>query len=114
MFEKYDARKVGVPGDGGEYVVQEGFGWSNGVVLWILDEFALRLNLTAPESCQNEGLLDGDPTDANVFGPLRLAATRPLAAAVGGAAFFAGVGAAWFGYRRMRKRVSGPERHEMA
>ena len=33
MYEKYDARYVGRPGSGGEYVVQDGFGWTNGVVL---------------------------------------------------------------------------------
>eukprot|EP01132_Coremiostelium_polycephalum_P002634 gene2634-3272_t len=30
MFEKYNVTNIGVPGGGGEYVVQDGFGWSNG------------------------------------------------------------------------------------
>ena len=33
VFEKYHAVNVGYPGGGGEYIVQEGFGWTNGVVL---------------------------------------------------------------------------------
>ncbi|KAJ1348639.1 hypothetical protein KIN20_003989 [Parelaphostrongylus tenuis] len=34
VWEKYDARSAdGKPGGGGEYVVQEGFGWTNGVVM---------------------------------------------------------------------------------
>lgn len=33
MFEKYNVTRVGVPGGGGEYDVQLGFGWTNGVVL---------------------------------------------------------------------------------
>lgn len=40
MFEKYDAVIPGLHGGGGEYVVQKGFGWSNGVVLkFIYDYF---------------------------------------------------------------------------
>ena len=39
MFEKYNAVNVGGSGHGGEYEVQEGFGWSNGVALKILKEF---------------------------------------------------------------------------
>lgn len=36
MAEKYDARKPGVPGGGGEYVPQRGFGWTNGVMFSLL------------------------------------------------------------------------------
>lgn len=49
MFEKYHAVNVGYPGGGGEYIVQEGFGWTNGVTLWILNKF--EGNLTAPSQC---------------------------------------------------------------
>lgn len=51
IFEKYNAKVVGQPGGGGEYLVQEGFGWSNGVLLWMLREFPG--NLTAPLHCPN-------------------------------------------------------------
>jgi hypothetical protein len=40
---------VGEPGGGGEYVVQEGFGWTNGVILWALKEFGSLL--VAPAEC---------------------------------------------------------------
>ena len=40
---------VGYPGGGGEYIVQEGFGWTNGVILWIMKKF--EGNLTAPSQC---------------------------------------------------------------
>lgn len=43
MFEKYNATQVGVPGGGGEYPTQLGFGWSNGVVLHLLRQFGDRL-----------------------------------------------------------------------
>uniref|UniRef100_A0A803R6S8 Trehalase n=1 Tax=Cannabis sativa TaxID=3483 RepID=A0A803R6S8_CANSA len=39
MHEKYNVEKCGFFGGGGEYVPQTGFGWSNGVVLTLLEEF---------------------------------------------------------------------------
>ena len=39
MYEKYDARERMKPGHGGEYEVQVGFGWTNGVVLNFLDKY---------------------------------------------------------------------------
>lgn len=39
MFEKYDATRVGQYGGGGEYEVQKGFGWTNGVALNIIQKF---------------------------------------------------------------------------
>ncbi|XP_048254050.1 trehalase-like isoform X2 [Haliotis rufescens] len=36
MFEKYDVNNVGRRGGGGEYDIQTGFGWTNGVVLDLL------------------------------------------------------------------------------
>ncbi|KAK6947957.1 Glycoside hydrolase, family 37 [Dillenia turbinata] len=39
MHEKYDVRRCGEFGGGGEYVPQTGFGWTNGVVLAFLEEF---------------------------------------------------------------------------
>ena len=31
--------QIGVPGHAGEYIVQEGFGWTNGVILYLLSEY---------------------------------------------------------------------------
>nr|QOL01196.1 putative extracellular protein TR9_008 [Trebouxia lynnae] len=39
MVEKYDAVTPGIPGAGGEYTVQSGFGWTNGVMLSFLNTF---------------------------------------------------------------------------
>ncbi|KAK9307424.1 hypothetical protein QLX08_002235 [Tetragonisca angustula] len=39
MFEKYDAIRPGQGGGGGEYLVQTGFGWTNGVILEFLNTF---------------------------------------------------------------------------
>ncbi|GLV34473.1 Trehalase [Carabus blaptoides fortunei] len=45
MFEKYDAIVPGQFGGGGEYTVQEGFGWTNGVLLEFLEMFGDILKL---------------------------------------------------------------------
>eukprot|EP01023_Acetabularia_acetabulum_P014152 TRINITY_DN16954_c1_g1_i3.p1 TRINITY_DN16954_c1_g1~~TRINITY_DN16954_c1_g1_i3.p1 ORF type:complete len:398 (-),score=42.47 TRINITY_DN16954_c1_g1_i3:83-1276(-) len=39
MFEKYNCEEWGESGGGGEYAPQVGFGWTNGVVLDLLDRF---------------------------------------------------------------------------
>ncbi|KAJ2795272.1 hypothetical protein H4R21_005176 [Coemansia helicoidea] len=43
IFEKYSSQQIGAPGGGGEYSVQPGFGWTNGVLLWTLDVFGPQL-----------------------------------------------------------------------
>ena len=39
MFEKYNVSVHGAPGGGGEYTIQVGFGWTNGVVLDLLQRY---------------------------------------------------------------------------
>ncbi|KAF4008935.1 hypothetical protein G4228_000112 [Cervus hanglu yarkandensis] len=41
---QYDISNGGQPGGGGEYEVQEGFGWTNGVALMLLDRYGDRLS----------------------------------------------------------------------
>ncbi|KAG6803549.1 trehalase isoform X1 [Apis mellifera caucasica] len=43
MFEKYDATVSGGHGGGGEYEVQLGFGWSNGVIMDLLNRYGDKL-----------------------------------------------------------------------
>ncbi|AEO70020.1 9fd4d0db-228e-4fe1-8548-bea1feac3ea8 [Thermothielavioides terrestris] len=43
MFEKYADNSTNVAGSGGEYEVVEGFGWSNGVLIWAADVFGAQL-----------------------------------------------------------------------
>ncbi|KAM9988691.1 hypothetical protein ACTFIY_004730 [Dictyostelium cf. discoideum] len=47
MFEKYNANFIGVPGGGGEYVVQNGFGWTNGVDLYLLKKYGKSITLNS-------------------------------------------------------------------
>ncbi|KAI8947137.1 glycoside hydrolase family 37 protein [Xylaria longipes] len=43
IFEKYSDGSINVAGGGGEYEVVEGFGWSNGVLIWAVDTFGNKL-----------------------------------------------------------------------
>lgn len=43
MFEKYGDNSTNVAGSGGEYEVVEGFGWTNGVLIWAVDTFGNKL-----------------------------------------------------------------------
>lgn len=43
MFEKYSDASLGRAGGGGEYEVVTGFGWTNGVLIWVADTFGDRL-----------------------------------------------------------------------
>jgi len=40
MFEKYNVDRIGGAGGGGEYDVQTGFGWTNGVLLHFINRFS--------------------------------------------------------------------------
>lgn len=56
MFEKYDDNSTNHAGGGGEYEVVEGFGWTNGVLIWVVDTFGNKLkrpkcgNITAAKT----------------------------------------------------------------
>ncbi|XP_051859401.1 trehalase isoform X1 [Drosophila albomicans] len=56
MFEKYDAENFGGHGGGGEYGVQTGFGWSNGVIIEWLAKYGRQISLSntgaAARSCR--------------------------------------------------------------
>lgn len=45
IYEKYHADTLGEYGGGGEYVVQEGFGWTNGTVIKFMDWFGDNIKL---------------------------------------------------------------------
>ena len=76
MFEKYSDNSTNVAGGGGEYEVVEGFGWTNGVLIWAVDTFSNKLkrpdcgNITAahvdPASKRSLGrrAVELDPYDA--------------------------------------------------
>jgi alpha,alpha-trehalase len=41
FWEKYNVEKLGLSGEGGEYRVQDGFGWTNGVLLKLMNELGV-------------------------------------------------------------------------
>jgi alpha,alpha-trehalase len=43
MFEKFNNLNVDSSGYGGEYTVQAGFGWTNGVLLWVASTYGEQL-----------------------------------------------------------------------
>lgn len=45
LFFKYDATFPGGHGTGGEYVNQIGFGWTNGVIMELLDKYSQLLTM---------------------------------------------------------------------
>ncbi|CAN9510944.1 unnamed protein product [Ophioblennius macclurei] len=51
MYEKYDVNGDGTPGGGGEYEVQLGFGWTNGVALQLLDQYGATLTSGSRRTC---------------------------------------------------------------
>ncbi|KAL2721876.1 trehalase-like [Vespula maculifrons] len=64
MFEKYDATSPGKGGGGGEYNVQEGFGWTNGVVFEFLKTF-YQIKLNNSISNNKPGDLNNNMYDHN-------------------------------------------------
>lgn len=55
MSEKYDATAVGVQGGGGEYDIQIGFGWTNGVALYFLQKYGWDSSMRLPDGLLNMG-----------------------------------------------------------
>lgn len=50
MHEKFDALHAGAPGGGGEYACEDGFGWTNGVALSLLQRYGWRPGAAAAAS----------------------------------------------------------------
>lgn len=59
MFEKYSDESLNQAGGGGEYEVVVGFGWSNGVLIWVADTFRDKLQ-TPP--CTSDFVIPSPPT----------------------------------------------------
>ena len=45
FFEKYNCENLGKQGDGGEYAVVNGFGWTNGTIVWLIKTFNKELDI---------------------------------------------------------------------
>jgi alpha,alpha-trehalase len=51
LVEKYDVMSTGRVGGGGEYPLQDGFGWTNGVMRKLMALYPNYATNQAPESC---------------------------------------------------------------
>ena len=61
--DQYNVDLIGAPGGGGEYDVQLGFGWTNGVALRFLNDFGdqLKAPSVTPETLQEAEVTSGAP-----------------------------------------------------
>ncbi|XP_023314191.1 trehalase isoform X2 [Trichogramma pretiosum] len=110
MFEKYDATVSGGHGSGGEYEVQLGFGWSNGLILDLLDKYGDKL--TAEDSFEHGAMdraggaltNDAGPQAAGVVSTSGQILTGILALIISLAAGFIGM----VMYKRRHYYIPGP------
>ncbi|KAI0076715.1 glycoside hydrolase family 37 protein [Panus rudis PR-1116 ss-1] len=79
MFEKFSINDIDSAGRGGEYTVQAGFGWTNGVVLYLAHLYGDKL--VAP-SCPNLVAISSSNT-ANTSGALAQITLPSVAVSVG-------------------------------
>ena len=66
-MEKYDVSSTGTGGGGGEYPLQDGFGWTNGVTLKMLD-------LVCPKEQPCDSLPAKEPVTQTTTEPQKAAA----------------------------------------
>lgn len=104
MFEKFNITDLDAAGGGGEYTVQVGFGWTNGVVLWAAQRFGQYLrtptcplilitqnngtsmgngtttgNNTGPPPNSSPGVAGGQPSGSRSTVPLPMSSSLPPA-----------------------------------
>ena len=92
MFEKFSNLDIDSAGSGGEYTVQAGFGWTNGVVLWVANAYGGVLdapkcpNITADavSSENNSGGSTNGATYGIGTGPVPVIVSTVLAVVVSG------------------------------
>ncbi|XP_054282635.1 trehalase-like isoform X1 [Macrosteles quadrilineatus] len=53
MFEKYDVTLLGQTGTGGEYEFQTGFGWTNGVILELLNTYGRKISANGTDNTKD-------------------------------------------------------------
>ena len=61
MMEKFNVTVQGAPGGGGEYDIQTGFGWTNGVVLDLLHRYPDELEVSDHAKARAGTMTGGAP-----------------------------------------------------
>ncbi|KAF8955266.1 trehalase [Flammula alnicola] len=96
MFEKFSILDIDSAGRGGEYTVQAGFGWTNGVLLWVASNYGSVLDTpncpnlldtptvtTAPSGSGSGSAGSAKPTSDAIFGANKPTMFLTLSAIVG-------------------------------
>lgn len=65
MFEKFSNLEIDSAGRGGEYTVQAGFGWTNGVALWVASTYGSVLNAPMCPDITSEAVPGGENTSGS-------------------------------------------------
>ncbi|KAI9066018.1 glycoside hydrolase family 37 protein [Trametes sanguinea] len=76
MFEKFSMSDIDSAGRGGEYTVQAGFGWTNGVLLWVASNYG---NVLVPPKCPDL-LEQTQTTSTSKTNAAPMGATVPISA----------------------------------
>ncbi|KAJ7205259.1 trehalase [Mycena pura] len=84
MFEKFSISDIDSAGRGGEYTVQAGFGWTNGVVLWAAANYGR--TLVAPQCPPLLAVAPAPSSSLSASGTATAPASSSSASATGGAA----------------------------
>ena len=89
MFEKFSNLDIDSAGSGGEYTVQAGFGWTNGVTLWIADVYGSVLDAPACPNITADAVPGGENTNTSAAfrigaSPVSVTAAAILAIVVSG------------------------------
>jgi alpha,alpha-trehalase len=94
MFEKFSNLDIDAAGGGGEYTVQAGFGWTNGVALWIANTYGSVLDApkcpeitaTSTSTSNNNNTANGATASVGVT-PAVIAVSAAFAALFSGLIF---------------------------
>ena len=79
MFEKFSNLEIDSAGRGGEYTVQAGFGWTNGVALWVAGTYG---NILDAPKCPNITTATSTSTGKNASGAVPGIAVSPVFIAI--------------------------------
>ena len=85
MFEKFSNLDVDSAGLGGEYTVQAGFGWTNGVALWIAGTYGSVLDTPSCPDITVESVSGGSGVSASNGAVAFGVGASPVSVAVGAA-----------------------------
>ncbi|KAJ6455467.1 trehalase [Mycena sanguinolenta] len=81
MFEKFAINDIDSSGSGGEYTVQAGFGWTNGVLLWVSSNYGP--SLVAPQCPPLLELATNSSSSSSASGSASATATAPSSSGTG-------------------------------